>query len=101
MLLAAESVETHQGGHPDGPDVIAHFSVSTGSRVECIKAEVYDEDHRGPLACVVKFDDGSNFTLAVGQIAFSPNDGEAALECLGTKPRLCQIRIRRESKPSR
>ena len=95
-------MESRQNGHRDGPDVIGRFSVSKGTRFRCSRAEIYDENNEEPfLACVIRFDDDSSFRLTVGQSMQSSENGEAELQCAGTKPRLCQVMVRRESKPSR
>ena len=86
-------VETRQGNHPDGPDLIAHAIISKDDTLICMSVEVYDETHKASTACVVKFKDGSKRTLASGQFMKVPADEEISLECSGHVPRRCMIEV--------
>ena len=87
------SLESRQGHHPDGPDVIAHMTVSTGDTLRCDLVEVYDETHSGQTACVIRYKDATKYTLTLGQSMQSPKDGTVSLECRGDKPRRCKVTV--------
>jgi hypothetical protein len=107
LLLAAASVagqtktkprptsfiESRQGNHPDGPDMIGHRKVSQGDTVMCVLLEVYDESHQSSTACMIRFGDGTRHTLAVNESIGAPQDSEAYLECAGDKPRRCMVKV--------
>ncbi|SRR5579871_1985790 len=86
-------IESRQGNHPDGPDMIGHGTVSDGDTLLCMLVEVYDESHRSSTACVIRFADGSKHTLAFKETMLVPQDTEAYLECAGDKPRRCMIKV--------
>ncbi len=105
LLLAAVSVagqtkprptsfiESRQGNHSDGPDMVGHRTVSTGDAVQCMLVEVYDEAHQSSTACMIRFGDGPKHTLAFKESMLVPRDTEAYLECAGDKPRRCMIEV--------
>jgi len=107
LLLAAASVsaqtkarsgptpyiETRQGNHPDGPDMIGHRIVSEGDTLLCSLVEVYDESHQSSTACVIRFAHRPKHTLAFSESILAPDDTEAYLECAGDKPRRCMIKV--------
>jgi hypothetical protein len=86
-------IESRQGNHPDGPDVIGHATISIDDTLMCMLVEVYDETHQASTACVVKFKDGTKHVLTNGQFVKSAVDGEVALECSGRVPRRCMIEV--------
>jgi len=86
-------LESRQGNHPNGPDLIGHRSVSKGATLQCYLVEVYDETNKASTACVVKFGDGQKYTLAFHRSMRSPQDGELYLEWLGGKPRRCGLKV--------
>lgn len=90
--VSPNSIESRQGHHPDGPDVIGHAHILKGAKLECIQVEVYDETHQASTSCVVRFEDGADHTLAFGQSMQSPQEGRMWLECSGNLPRRCKVR---------
>lgn len=86
-------IESRQGNHPDGPDVIGHGTVTEGDKVFCTLVEVYDETHQSSTACVIRFGRGSQHTLAFNESMPAPEDSEAFLECAGDKPRRCKVKV--------
>jgi hypothetical protein len=86
-------LESRQGNHPYGPDVIDHTSVSKGATLHCDMVEVYDETHKASTACVIRIGGGDKYTLTFGQVMRSPQEGELYLECLGDKPRRCRLKV--------
>ena len=89
---APNSIESRQGHHPDGPDVIGHARISKGATLKCILVEVYDETHQASTSCVVEFENGAVHELAFGESMQSPQDGRISLECSGDLPRRCKVR---------
>ena len=43
-------IESREGNHPDGPDMIGHRIVSEGDTLLCSLVEVYDESHQSSTA---------------------------------------------------
>jgi hypothetical protein len=86
-------IESRQGNHPDGPDMIGHASVVKDDTLFCMLVEVYDETHTASTACVIKFKDGGKRTLTQGQFIKSSENGEALLTCSGHVPRRCMIEV--------
>ena len=86
-------IESRQGNHPNGPDMIGHASVSKDDTLLCMLVEVYDETHIASTSCVVKFKDGSKRTLTSGQFMKSQEDGEMSLACSGRVPRRGMIEV--------
>jgi hypothetical protein len=86
-------VESRQGNHPDGPDMIGHAKVLKDDTLFCMLVEVYDETHTASTSCVVKFKDGINLVLAHGQFVKLPDDNEVSLTCAGHVPRRCMIEV--------
>ncbi len=86
-------IESRQGNHPDGPDLIAHAFVLKDDTLMCMSVEVYDETHKVSTACVIKFKNGSKRTLAFNQFMKAPGDSEISLECFGRVPRRCVIEV--------
>jgi hypothetical protein len=84
-------IESRQGNHPDGPDIIGHATVSQADRLMCMLVEVYDESRQSSTACVVRFGKGPKHTLALQESMDVPQDSEAYLECAGDKPRRCMV----------
>jgi len=84
-------IESRQGNHPDGPDMIGHGKVSEGDTVMCMLVEVYDESHQSSTACMIRFGSGPKHTLAFKESMPAPQDNEAYLECAGDKPRRCMV----------
>ncbi|MGB2607066.1 MAG: hypothetical protein WBC78_25910 [Candidatus Sulfotelmatobacter sp.] len=84
-------IESRQGNHPDGPDMIGHGKVSQGDTVMCMLVEVYDESHQSSTACMIRFGDGPKHTLAFNDSIPAPQDSDACLECAGDKPRRCKV----------
>jgi len=103
VLLAAQDepkpfhptsfIESRQGNHPDGPDMIGHASVSKDDTLFCMLVEVYDETHQAKTTCVVKFRGGTKIVLAHGQFVRLPGDNEVSLTCAGHVPRRCMIAV--------
>ena len=92
-LRPTSFIESRQGHHPDGPDMIGHAQVSQGDTLMCMLVEVYDESHQASTACMVRFGDGTKHTLAFNESMPIPQDGEAYLECAGDKPRRCMVEV--------
>ncbi len=88
-------IESRQGNHPDGPDMIGHRTVSQGDTLLCMLVEVYDESHQSSTACVIRLGDGPKHTLAFKESMPVPKDTEAYLECAGDKPRRCMVQVLR------
>lgn len=86
-------IESRQGNHPDGPDMIGHRTVSEGDTLLCMLVEVYDESHQSSTACVIRFAGGPKHTLTFKETMLVPQDTEAYLECAGDKPRRCMIKV--------
>jgi hypothetical protein len=86
-------IESRQGNHPDGPDVIGQAKVSKDDTLWCMLVGVYDETHTASTACVVKFKDGTKHVLAHGQFVKLPDDNEVSLTCAGHVPRRCMIEV--------
>lgn len=86
-------IESRQGNHPDGPDMIGHAKVSQGDTLMCMLVEVYDESHQSRTACMIRFGSGSKRTLAFKESILTPQDSETYLECAGDKPRRCMIEV--------
>jgi hypothetical protein len=86
-------IESRQGNHPDGPDMIGHASVLKDDTLVCMLVEVYDETHTASTACVVKFKDGTKIVLTHGQFVKLPEDDEISLTCSGRVPRRCVIEV--------
>lgn len=86
-------IESRQGNHPDGPDMIGHAKVSRGDTLMCMLVGVYDESHQSATACMVSFGDGPKHTLAFKQSMLVPQDSDAYLECSGNKPRRCMLEV--------
>jgi hypothetical protein len=86
-------ITTRQGNYPDGPDVIVHATVSQDDTLMCMLVGVIDETHKASTACVVKFKDGGQRTLAFKEFMKVPTDSEISLECSGEAPRHCVIEI--------
>lgn len=107
LLLAASSVsgqtkpesrliayiESRQGNHPDGADMIGHAKVYKDDTVRCTLVGVYDESHQSSTACVIRFGSGQKHTLALNESISAPEDSEAYLECAGDKPRRCAAKV--------
>lgn len=87
------SLESRQGHHPDGPDLIGRMTVSTGATLKCDLTEIYDETHNEQSACIIRYKDGTKYTLTFGQSMQSPKDGTVYLECGGDKPRRCKVTV--------
>jgi hypothetical protein len=85
-------IESRQGNHPDGPDIIGHGKVSQGDTVICMLVGVYDESHSS-TACIIRFGDGPQHTLEFNESMPAPQDSEAYLECAGDKPRRCKVEV--------
>jgi hypothetical protein len=86
-------VESRQGNHPDGPDMIGHAEVSKGDTVRCTLVGVYDESRQSSTACVIRFGSGPKNTLALNESISAPEDSEAYLECAGYNPRRCAVKV--------
>jgi hypothetical protein len=86
-------IESRQGNNPDGPDVIAHATVSQDDTLMCTLVGVIDETHQASTACVVKFKDGGQRTLAFKEFMKVSTDSEISLECSGHVPRHCVIEV--------
>src|SRR5271165_6102539 len=86
-LKPSSFIESRQGNHPDGPDVIGHGRVSQGDTVMCMAVEVYDESHQSSTACVLRFGAGPKHTLPFKVSIAVTEASEAYLECAGDKPR--------------
>lgn len=89
-------IETRQGNHPDGPDVIGHGKVSKGDTLLCKLVEVYDKNPQSSTACMIRFGDGPQHTLEFNQSMPAPQDSDACLECAGDKPRRCMLEVNPE-----
>jgi hypothetical protein len=89
----ASFLESRQGHHPYGPDLIDHAAVSKDATLHCDLVEVYDDTHKASTACIIKFGDGEKYALTFGQVMRSPQEGELYLECLGDKPRRCGLKV--------
>jgi hypothetical protein len=85
-------IESRQGNHPDG-DITGHASVSKDDTLMCMLVGVYDETHTAATACVVKFKEGSQRTLAFKEFMKVPTDSEISLVCSGQVPRRCMIEV--------
>ena len=85
-------IESRQGNHPDGPDMIGHTKVSQGDSLMCMLVEVYDES-QSSTACMIRFGNGPKHTLAFQQSMPVPQDSDAYLECTGEKPRRCKVEV--------
>lgn len=86
-------IESRQGNHPDGPDMIGHGTVSEGDTLLCSLVGVRDESHQSSTACVIRFADGPKHTLAFNESMLAPQDTNVYLECAGDKPRRCEIKV--------
>ena len=86
-------IESRQGNHPDGPDMIGRAKVLKDDTLWCMLTGVYDETHTASTACVVKFKDGGKLVLTHGQFVKSPEDAEISLTCAGHVPRHCMIEV--------
>jgi hypothetical protein len=86
-------IESRQGNHPDGPDMIGHATISKDDTLMCMLVEVYDETHQAKTACVVTFKGAGKLVLAQGQFVKSAADSEVSLECSGRVPRRCMIEV--------
>ena len=86
-------IESREGNHPDGPDMIGHRTISQGDTVLCTLVEVYDESHQSSTSCVIRFGDGPKHTLAFNESMPVPQDSEVYLECAGDKPRRCLVQV--------
>jgi hypothetical protein len=86
-------IESREGNHPEGPDMIGHAKVSQGDTLMCTLVEVYDESHQSSTACMIRFGGGPRHTLAFGQSISAPQDSDAYLECAGDKPRRCMGKV--------
>jgi hypothetical protein len=86
-------IESRQGNHPDGPDMIGHATISKDDTLMCMLVGVYDETHQAKTACVVTFKGAGKLTLAHGQFVKSTADSEVSLECWGRVPRRCMIEV--------
>ena len=86
-------VESRQGNHPDGPDMIRHAAVAKDDTLMCMLVEVYDETHKASTACIVNFKNGSKRTLAFNQFMKVASETEISLECSGDMPRRCMIEV--------
>src|SRR5215831_12808878 len=103
LLLAAVSgasqskptllIESRQGNHPNGPDMIGHQKVSHGDILMCMLVEVYDENHQSSTACMIRFGEGPKHKLAFNESMLVPQDSHAYLECAGDKPRRCMVEV--------
>ena len=103
LLLAAMSVagqsqptlliESRQGNHPNGSDMIGHRKVSHGDILMCMLVEVYDENHQASTACMIRFGEGPKHRLAFNESMPVPRDSDAYLECAGDKPRRCIVEV--------
>ena len=91
-LKPSSRIESRQGNHPDGPDMIGHAKVSQGDTLMCTLVEVYDEN-QSSTACVIRFGDGPRHTLGFGKSILAPQDSDAYLECAGDKPRRCMVKV--------
>jgi len=60
-------IESRQGNHPDGPDMIGHRIVSEGDALLCSLVEVNDESHQSSTAGVIRFAHGPKRTLAFNE----------------------------------
>lgn len=90
-------VESQQGQPGEG-DVIGHKRVEKGTHLDCIDVEHYPKHGRDDgAACLVKFEDGDQHTLPLGQSMVVPKDGEFRLECLGDKPTRCAVGVWQDS----
>jgi len=92
-LKPSSRIESREGNHPEGPDMIGHAKVSQGDTLMCMLVELYDESHQSSTACVIRFGDGPRHTLAFGQSVSAPQDSDAYLECAGDKPRRCMVKV--------
>ena len=92
-LRPSARIESRQGNHPDGPDMIGHAKVSQGDRLMCTLVEVYDESHESATSCMIRFGPGPRHTLAFGESVSAPQNGDAYLECAGDKPRRCMVKV--------
>lgn len=92
-LRPSSRIESREGNHPEGPDMIGHAKVSQGDTLMCMLVEVYDETHQSSTACMIRFGDGPRHTLAFGQSISAPQDSDAYLECAGDKPRRCMVKV--------
>lgn len=92
-LRPSSRIESREGNHPDGPDMIGHAKVSQGDSLMCMLVEVYDESHRSSTACMIRFGGGSRHTLAVGESISAPQYSDAYLECAGDRPRRCMVNV--------
>jgi hypothetical protein len=86
-------IESRQGNHPEGPDMIGHGHVAQGDAVICMMVEVYDESYQSSTACMIRFGAGPQHTLAFKESTPAPQGGEAYLECAGDKPRRCRVMV--------
>ncbi len=86
-------IESRQGNHPDGPDMIGHATISKDDTLMCMLVEVYDETHQAKTACVVTFKGAGKLVLAQGQFVKSGADSEVSLEGSGREPRRCMIEV--------
>ena len=86
-------IESRQGNHPDGPDMIGHATISKDDTLMCMLVGVYDETHQAKTACVVTFKGAGKLTLAQGQFVKSTADSDVSLECAGRVPRRCMIEV--------
>ena len=87
-------IESRQGNHPNGPDMIGHKTVSHGDALLCMLVEVYDGKLRSPAtACVIRFGDGPKHSISFNETFLAQQDSEAYLECAGDKPRRCMVEV--------
>jgi hypothetical protein len=86
-------IESRQGNHPGGPDMVGHASISKDDTLMCMLVEVYDETHQAKTACAVTFKGAGKLVLVQGQFVKSAADSEVSLECSGRVPRRCMIEV--------
>ncbi len=86
-------IESRQGNHPNGPDMIGRATISKDDTLMCMLVEVYDETHHAKTACLVTFKDAGKLILAQGQFVKSVADSEVSLECSGRAPRRCMLEV--------
>jgi len=86
-------IESRQGNHPNGPDMIGRATISKDDTLMCMLVEVYDETHQAKTACVVTFKGAGKLILTQGQFVKSAADSEVSLECSGRVPRRCMIEV--------
>ena len=92
-LRPSSRIESREGNHPDGPDMIGHAKVSQGDTLMCTLVEVYDESHQSSTSCMIRFGRGPRHTVAFGESISTPEDSDAYLECAGDKPRRCGVTV--------